>query len=140
MATSFTQEARKNNLLIVGGVGGTNLTIRLYKNNPTVNATLLQSTLVQADFDGYTPYNSALWSAPAIDGGGDAFILSPTVVFGRTSGVTTNTIYGYYVTYDDGSLDGIVLIIESFATPKPMVVDTDQVPLQVLLGERNLAS
>lgn len=139
MAIAFTQEGRKNNLSIIGGVGGINLQVRLYKNNVAITNTTLQGSLTEADYDGYAFFNAATWSAPAVDGGGDCFILSPTIVFTKAAGAMANTIHGYYVTYDDGSPDGLILMAESFASPKTMDLATDQIPLQVLLSERNLA-
>lgn len=123
----------------IAGAGGTNLYVRLFKNNLTVTVATNLADLIEADYSGYAQFNSAAWSAPAVASGDDVFILSPTIVFQKTAGVPTNLIYGYYVTIGTG-VGAKLWFAQNFPTPTNMVVATDQIPIQVRAASRNLAA
>lgn len=139
MPATFPKAARKNMLAIEGGAAGANLRVRLFKNNPTIDQDTDITDLVQADFDGYSEFSTAGWSAPAIDDAGDAFILSPVIVFEKSAGIATNTVYGYYLVYDDGVNPALLLLVEKFTAGIGMNLDGDQVPLRVKYAKRPAA-
>lgn len=136
MAATYSEEARTNTIALLAGAGGINFSVRLYRNNPTINDSITLAALQEANYDSYLPYNSALWSPPAIDTGGDAYTLSPAIVFTRTSGINANIIYGYYLTAEDPVAGTVLLQVQKFPSALPMVVATDQIPLRVLYAMR----
>jgi len=138
MAGTYTQEGRMAALLAIGGAGGANLTVRLASNQVTISDTTRLVDLVEANFDGYTPYNSNQWSAPAIDTNGDAFILSPVVVFVKAAGSVGNTIYEYFVTVLPFLGPSYLLTVEALSPPVPMLDPNNQVPLRIKLTDRNV--
>jgi hypothetical protein len=138
MAGTYPQEGRIAVLYVLGYTGGSNYTVRLFQNTFTQADTIGLADLVEADYDGYTPYQGSSWAPPAIDTNGDGFTLSPQIVFTRIAGAKTNDIYGYFITVIGPNSETRLLMYEQFANPVPMHVVTDQVPLRIKLTDRNV--
>lgn len=122
------------------GEDGSFFRVRLYRNSLTITPALLYSSIQEATYEGYVEYSSAIWSAPAIDVNGDAFTLSPAIVFQKSLGGVSNTIYGAYLTHEDGVHSSRILQIEAFTSPIVMAANTDQIPLRWLFNTRNIAA
>lgn len=135
----FPEEARINELNQVAGDGGQRLWLRLYTNNPKIDAKTTLSDLAEANYPGYTPYNSAMWSAPVIDTNGDAIINSPVVVFRGPDSLPGDDIYGWFVTIDDGT-SALLWFVEKLPNKVFLEFPTDQLPLQVQARLRYLSA
>lgn len=122
------------------GEDGSNFRIRLYKNSVLITPSLLNSALTEADYSGYSAYSSNLWTAPAIDENGDAYTLSPAIVFAPTSSIVQNTVYGAYLTVDDGVNPTRLLQVEAFTSPILMEGTTSQIPLRWKYAMRHIAA
>lgn len=138
MAT-FPDEGRKNELVRVAGAGGVNLFVRLFVNPISLTNLTTLDDLIEASWTSYTPYNSALWSAPFIDVNGDAVLLSPVIVFTGPTALPGQTVYGWMVTIGTG-VDADLWFLELLPTPQVMEFPTDQLPLRVQARLRYLAA
>ena len=125
-------------LVALAGVGGANLRIRLYKNNPTISDDTQLSDLTEADYDGYAPFSSAGWGGPTLDTNADEYLLSPVAVFQKAAGSIPNTVYGYFVTIE-GAGGSKLMGVEKFDTPQSMTASTDQIPLRVKVALRQVS-
>lgn len=81
-----------------------NCKLRLFKNDYTPDQTSIFSSFTEADFSGYAAVDiSSAWNAPTtVSHRGQ--INHADGVFTHNGGGTSNTIYGAYVTFHNGSL------------------------------------
>lgn len=94
-------------------------TIKLFSNNATISAATVLSDLTEATFSGYAAINL---SGLAVDASLDAFnraVATWNPATWTKSGVTGNTIYGYYVIQPGPAL----MWAEKFDFPIPMTTD-----------------
>lgn len=117
-------------------VTGANLLYRihLYKNNhvPAFTDTILDFT--EADFSGYGSSILLAWGAAVINSGVQALIATPPVSWTRSSGPTSNTVYGVYVT----NVAGDLMYAERFPAPISMTSNGDTIsyePLCTLINQ-----
>lgn len=99
------------------------LRIHLFQNNITPTKSNVLGDFTEATFDGYAAINIGTWSAPAVSGH-VASSSPPQVTFSKTAGVTTNNIYGYYVT--DAANSVLYWSERDPNGPVPMAVNGDQ--------------
>lgn len=76
--------------------------IKLYQNNVVPSDQTNISDLQEATFGGYAKVAVGAFSAVNLDGGGNAYALSPLAVF-QCDGTSGNTIYGAYLSTNDGT-------------------------------------
>lgn len=111
----------------------TPVTVRLLKTSlsPTINSVIADTD--EANFSGYvrvdvTP-NTLTWDS----GTGKALLTFHDAVFTRSSGGTSNTIYGYAVEIYEHTGATKALMIEMFATPFAMVASGNSITVTVEL-------
>ena len=94
-----------------------NYILKLYKNNITPDEDSDTSSFTEADFTNYVAITltRATWNAAQVSAT-KAESSYGTVPQNWTCGTTGNTIFGYWIESDDGSLD--VLWAERFATAR----------------------
>jgi len=71
--------------------------VALFQNDFFPNANQVVGDFTEADFDGYAQSTAAVWGDAITDVAGETAVYADTKQFTATGGVTTNTIYGYYV-------------------------------------------
>jgi hypothetical protein len=92
------------------------LTLRLFCNNATLADTTVASGLTQATGGGYAAKTLTCGSWVITPGNDPSDAIYPVQVFTFTGPLTTNlTIYGYYVTDDDGVLQWAEMLAAPFA-------------------------
>lgn len=123
----------------VAGVGGVNLYVRLFSSNVLIDDDTTLSSLAEPVWQGYAPYNSALWSAPTVDTNGDIVIVSPVIVFQGPVALPGATVYGWFVTMGDGA-GRLLWMAERLPTPVPMQYPADQIPVRIEARLRYLAA
>lgn len=89
--------------------------VHLYKNPITITPGVALSDLTEADFSGYAASTTFTWNGPGSDLVGNATLFGPQQTFIANDTVTTNTIYGAYLT-GSGSDSTVLLAVEPFAT------------------------
>ncbi len=114
---------------LVGDLTGPpNWTIRLFKNDVTPAHGDDETLFTEADFDGYAAVSMSGMASGGNTGGDKAEFTADDAVFTvGTSPVTTNTIYGYYVT-DDDAVDKLVYS-ERFDTSVDMDTDDEELTI-----------
>ena len=88
--------------------------LKLYKNNYTPIAATVVGSFTEADFTNYVDKTIARsdWATPStVSNKAESSVATQS----WTCGVTTNTIYGYYVV---GATSGVCLWAEEFATAR----------------------
>lgn len=79
------------------------LTLRLYKNDYTPDEESDSLDFVEANFSGYAAQAANNWGIPFTDV--DRGRINEVIHdFAHNGGVVSNSIYGYWLTYPDGSL------------------------------------
>lgn len=96
---------------------GTNIVLRLYKNDYTPVFNSIAANFTQADFTGYASVTLTRgnWNTPVTNVLGAAEIQYNTDVSWTTT--TSQSVYGYYVT----DLSGNVLFAERFSQTRALV-------------------
>lgn len=103
--------------------------IHLYQAPVTpIDAEVVLSDLVEADYDGYAAFDPATWSTPFLAPDLTAVILSGSHVFEATGATTPNMIYGAYLTT---AAAAALIAVFPFDAPQPMGADGDVIPLVV---------
>lgn len=140
MTTPFVIESRQAILLKVGGAGGSDISVRLSKNDPgPITDDTALTDLVEADYNGYAALTSSAWSDPFQESNGDTSILAPLLVFLKTAGGAFNTVFTVYCTLDIGATT-YLLGVTRFAAGVSMVLGTDQCPVRPKLRLRGLTA
>lgn len=88
-----------------GGTPGTDVPVlRLFKNDLTPVKTHVVASFVEADFDGYAGIDMDAWTPGFDEELQKAVLRSALLTFTATGAVTSNVIYGYYITNNAGTL------------------------------------
>lgn len=116
MAAYFPNVGRKLTLDIVLNAGR-NPKLKLFKNNVTLDPTMLIGQLDKADFDGYADIDLTALSAAAIDADGKGFKELLACNFTRTTTGTAQTIYGWYIVIDNLGATEELWILRKFSAP-----------------------
>src|SRR4051794_24675060 len=105
-------ENKINDLFIAQA--STNLRVRLFKNNYTPIATTVVGDLTEANFSGYAAVTPSFGSSATVTSKG-TITDGSSRDFTHNGGATSNTVYGYYVTYESGG--STLLWAEKFDNP-----------------------
>lgn len=93
-------------------------TLRLFKNNhipgPEDSA---PDNYQECDFSGYAAKTPVVFGLPYTAPDGSDHVTAPSAQFTATADTMTNTVYGWYLTDDDG---GNVYLAERFEQPIPI--------------------
>lgn len=101
--------------------------LRLYQLPTTVPPDdVLLADLTEADFTGYAAEAPVILLGPAIAPDGSAYFVASTVLFTRTAGAVSNTIYGAYLVNTAGTA---LVAVFPFVTPVGMVNTGDAIPI-----------
>lgn len=115
--------------------GANNLKLGLYQNNiGTPDENTVYSGLTLATFNGYAAA-SLTWGTVAINGSGKAEVSASAVVFNKSSGGTSNTIYGWVLYYEDIMTGNKIRAIEPLPAPKSMAVVGDSISVTISLRD-----
>lgn len=106
--------------------GANNVFARLFTNNYTPVHSSVPANFTEATFVGYSPV-APNFAAAFLNGGGKAEIDSAVVSWLFTAGVGTATVYGWYLTYDTGGGNVLVMatkfIVPVVLTPAAPTLD-----------------
>jgi hypothetical protein len=80
------------------------VTVRLFKNNVTVDGDTEIADLTVADFTGYAESTVVVWGGAFTNTNGKAEVIGGSKQFTATGSATPNTVYGYYVVDGDSEL------------------------------------
>ena len=113
---------------IVNQTTQTNLTLRLFVNNITINETTSISDLTECTTPGYSPITciGANWVISTISNITSATYPMQTFTFTATS--LNTTFYGYYLT------NGVIAWAENFATPPIIPASGGTLDLTVVIS------
>jgi hypothetical protein len=107
-------------------------TCKLYKNDYTPDANADTGSFVEADFTGYAAVTPT-WGTVSTDVEGNAATVSGSIVY-TSSTPTAQTVYGYYVVDNAGSLS----FCERFSTPRSISSGTGPIDLTILFKLRQI--
>jgi hypothetical protein len=111
------------NVLGFALAGNTLFRIHLFQNNHVPVFTDDLISYVEATFSGYGSSLLLGWGSPFINGSNQAEVDASTVVWTRSGGAVSNSIYGVYVTDGTGNL----AYAERFGAPVSMVNPGDTI-------------
>lgn len=120
------------------GALGADVVVRLYRNDYTPDRYSVFADFTEANFTDYAALNPGGWSAPAVDGTGIAYTVSPALVWSVVTPTVGNTIYGVYLTVFVGGVHRVIGA-EKFAIPLPMSLAGQQIARQVTYTSRRAA-
>lgn len=127
------------NALYSTGTPARNWTIRLFKNDFTPDETFVTSDLTTADFTGYNPVALGAWTDPTTVAN-VALSAHGQVTFAcGSSGITSNNIYGWYLTDDDDS-DEAFACCRMVAVPVLMFAPLQELKITPYVSLRTLGS
>lgn len=107
------------------------LTYRLAKNDDwTDDAALLLADLDEADFDGYAAIAIAN-NAPFINGSGVGELDGLTLTWTAGSGITSQVLYGIYVTYTGYDGNPKLFFAAKFDTPTTLSIPSQKLKKRV---------
>ncbi len=106
-------------------VDANNIYIRLAKNNPSgAPEDVTFADLTEATFAGYSAIHAPAFPSATLNGSDQGETISPTLTWTSGGGVSgTETIYGLYVDYYDGSFVSHLLEWVPFAAPITISMD-----------------
>lgn len=97
-------------------VAAVTLKIMLFQNDATITDATVLADLTECDFDGYANQDLT-FPSPAFQNPDNKGEIDPDrATFTKTSGATTNVVYGYAVYFDGGEL----FAVEKFLAPISM--------------------
>lgn len=99
---------------------GRNPEVKLFKNNFTPGDASVLGDFTEADFDGYAAVSLAGLSAAAIDGSDRGYRSQAGIAFVKSAGVTSNTVYGWYLVLDNLTPAAELFMAEKFPAPQVM--------------------
>lgn len=110
------------------------LRFHLCKNDLTPDENTDLADVVEADFAGYTPFNTT-WGSVLFDSAGRATRTGIVITWNCFGGGVTNVIFGFYVTNNGVALQ----FIHRFAAPRSMAVAGDEISILPTILVGNLA-
>lgn len=117
---------------LLGGGAADPTTLKLFQNNVTVSPATLLADLTEADFTGYAGISitEASWAAAVLQPDGTARAINTTVrIFNATGTAIPNTVYGWYLINDGGSL----CAMGNFPTPLLMDANGKYIAIELAL-------
>src|SRR5688572_32940844 len=127
MSTLVVPNASENHLndMLVAGAS-TTLRVRLFQSNTTPSQSTVIGDLTEATFSGYAAVTPSFGASATASNKG-TITDSAARDFTHNGGGTSNTIYGYYVTYESGG--STLLWAERFDIAQTLANNGDKITL-----------
>lgn len=110
--------------------------LHLFKNDAEIDAETVLSDLTEADFSGYAS-QAITWSTTYTDpaSGPGASDIS-TLTFSHNGGGTANTVYGWYMTMNDGTERLLAAVKYPSSKSFSSAVDIQEIDISAFLGAK----